>query len=69
MLLSYSKERRVDESSSVMFAGRDGRPPMQSIIGDNDGTYTSYMVPFVTDMLGLPCRSCWGPQQLIAGDY
>ena len=25
MLFSYSKARRVDESSSVMLAGRDGR--------------------------------------------
>jgi len=25
MLLSYSKARRIDELSSVMFAGRDGR--------------------------------------------
>ena len=44
-------------------------PSMQSISGNNDGTYTSYMVPLVTGMLGLPCRPCWGPRQLIAGDY
>ncbi len=25
MFIGYSKARRVDESSSVMFAGRDGR--------------------------------------------
>ena len=71
MLFSYSKARRVDKSSSVMFAGRDGptadaehqRRQM------NDGTYTSHMVPLVTGMLGLPCRPCLGPRQLIAGDY
>jgi hypothetical protein len=60
MLVSYPKARRVDESSSVMFAGRDG---------DNDGTYTLHMVPLVTGMLGLPCRPCWGPRQLKFGDY
>ena len=63
MLLSYSKARSIVKSASVMFAGRDGRSD------DNDDTYMSYMVPLVTDMLGLPCRSCWGPRQLIAGDY
>jgi hypothetical protein len=31
-------------------------PLMQSICGNNDGTYTLYMSPFMAGMLGLPCR-------------
>ncbi len=31
-------------------------PPMQSIYSDNDGTYKSYMSPFMAGMLGLPCQ-------------
>jgi len=44
-------------------------PPTQSISGNNDGTYTLYMAPLMTGMLGLPCRPCWGPRQLKFGDY
>jgi hypothetical protein len=46
-------------------------PPMQSISGDDDGTYASHMVivPLTAGMLGLPCRPCSGPHQLIVGDY
>jgi hypothetical protein len=29
-------------------------PPIQSISGNNDGKYTSYMSPFMAGMLGLP---------------
>jgi hypothetical protein len=44
---------------------------MQSISGDNNGTYayTSHMSPFTAGMLGLPCRPCSGPRQLKFGDY
>ncbi len=35
----------MDKSSCLMFAGHDGRTAMQSISGNNDGTYTLYMVP------------------------
>ena len=42
---------------------------MQSISGDNYGTYTSYMVHLMTGMLGMPCRPCLGPRQLKFGRY
>jgi hypothetical protein len=32
-------------------------------------TYASHMVPIMAGMLGLPCRPCSGPLQLIADDY
>ena len=44
-------------------------PPMQSIGGHNNGTYTLYMSPFTADMLQLQCRPCLGPRQLKFGDY
>ena len=44
-------------------------PPMHSISGDDDGTCASHMVPLTAGMLGLQCRPCSGPRQLIAGDY
>jgi len=44
-------------------------PPMQSISDNNDGTYALHMVPLMAGMVGLPCRPCSGPQQLITGDY
>ncbi len=34
--------------------------PMQSIGGNNDGTYTSYISPLTAHALGLPCRQCSG---------
>ena len=40
---------------------------VHSNLGTN--AYTSYMVPLMTGMIALPCRPCWGPRQLIAGDY
>jgi hypothetical protein len=39
-------------------------PLMQSISGNNDGKYMSYMSPFTAGMLGLPCQPCAGPQRL-----
>jgi hypothetical protein len=44
-------------------------PPIQSISGNNDVKYTSYMSPFTAGMLGLPCRPCLGPRQLKFDDY
>ncbi len=34
--------------------------PTQSIGGNNDGTYTSYMSPLTAHALELPCRQCSG---------
>ncbi len=42
---------------------------MQSISGNNDGTYTLYMFPFMPLALGLACRPCSGPWQLKFGDH
>jgi hypothetical protein len=41
---------------------------MQSISSGEDGTYASHVVPITAGVLGLPCRPCSGPSQLIAGD-
>ena len=35
-------------------------PPMQSICGDNHGTYKWYMSPFMAGMLSLPCQQMFG---------
>jgi hypothetical protein len=43
--------------------------PMQSIGGNNDGTYTLYMFPLMPRALGLACRPCSGPWQLKFGEY
>ncbi len=43
--------------------------PMQSIGGNNDGTYTLYMSPLRPHALGLACRPCSGPWQLRLGEY
>jgi hypothetical protein len=43
--------------------------PMQSIGGNNDGTYTLYMFPLTPRALGLACRPCSGPWQLKLGEY
>ncbi len=43
--------------------------PMQSIGGNNDGTYTLYMFPLMPRALGLACRPCSGPWQLRLGEY
>jgi hypothetical protein len=40
-------------------------PPMQSISGDSDGTYTWYMSPLTVRALGLARRPCLGPQIII----
>jgi hypothetical protein len=42
-------------------------PPMQSISGDDGGTFVSHMVRLTAGMLGLPCRPCLRGQRLIAG--
>jgi hypothetical protein len=42
---------------------------MQSIRGDDGGTYAWHMVPLTAGMLGLPCLLCLGPWQPIPGDY
>ncbi len=34
--------------------------PTQSIGGNNNSTYTSYMSPLMAHALGLPCRQCSG---------
>jgi hypothetical protein len=34
--------------------------PMQSIGGNNNGTYTSYISPLTAHALGLPCWQCAG---------
>ncbi len=34
--------------------------PMQSVGGNNDSTYTSFMSPPTAHALGLPCRQCSG---------
>jgi hypothetical protein len=34
-------------------------PPIQSIGGDDDRTYTSYMPPRTNRVHGLPCRPSW----------
>jgi hypothetical protein len=39
-------------------------PLMQSIGGNKDGTYTSYMSPLMPHALGLVCKPCSGPLQL-----
>ena len=44
-------------------------PPMQRISGNNYGTYRLNMPPFMTSMLGLPCRPCSRPWQLKFDDY
>jgi hypothetical protein len=44
-------------------------PLMQSIGGNNDGTYMFYMFPLTPHALGLACRPCSGPWQLKVGDY
>ena len=41
-------------------------PIMMAVLA---ATYTTYMSPFTTGILGLPCRPCLGPRQLKFGDY
>ncbi len=44
-------------------------PLMQSIGGNNDGTYMLYMFPLTPRALGLACWPCLGPWQLKFGEY
>jgi hypothetical protein len=43
--------------------------PMQSVGGNNGGTYMLYMSPVMARVLGLAHRPWSGPRQLTAGDY
>ncbi len=43
--------------------------PMQSIGGNNNGTYMLYMFSLTPRALGLACLPCSGPWQLKLGEY
>ena len=43
--------------------------PMQSMSGNNGGTYMLYMFPLMAGMPGLPCWPCSEPWQLAFDDY
>ncbi len=68
MIIPYTKAQRIDKLSCMFVAGRVVLP-MQSIGGDNDGTYTSYMFPLTPRALGLAGRPCSGPWQPKFDDY
>ena len=69
MLFSYPKARRVDESLSVMFPGRDGRSA--------DAEHQRQQRRHTHVVYGPPCDryarfampAMLGPRQLITGDY
>ena len=68
MFIPYTKAQCINKLS-CMFVAVMVVLPMQSIGGNNDGTYTLYMFPLTPRALGLACRPCSGPWQLKLGEY
>jgi len=67
MLLSYSKARRIDESSSVMFAGRDGSTAnaehqrqqqrhIHVVYGPPHDRYARFAMPVMLGASATDCR-------------
>jgi hypothetical protein len=55
MFIPYTKAQRIDESSGMFVAVVMVVLTMQSIGGNNNGTYTLYMFPLTSCALGLAC--------------